>query len=418
MRAPSALTRVVAARFISRAGGEAAFFVGVWGKAAFELKATPGQLAAVMFAMAVASILGSTLAGVLIDRHGPRTVLVRAEILFVPATVAVAFAGDLVVLVAIVAVWAFVGSLVMTAGASFAPFLVSGHKELQHANARIEGAGSASFVVGPALGAIIVSVASVGWVFAFDAVTSLVAAALVWPVHAAGRAPGGEERHPLAEMREGLRVAYGARPVRYYLLAGTVVWLSFGAFGALEPLFFRDVVGTGVEALGWINTFFGLAMLFGAWLLLRLPSRVLSATGLAATVALSGLGTVAYVGSGDIRLVALGALAWGTVLGVIEPLLRTLVQRDTPKELVGRVMGTAQVHHHGGELIPLAFAPALAARFGVQATLIGGGLVATVIALLSLVEARAVDREVAAAGVGPAEPERFKTADEPVSPNP
>jgi len=80
--------RVVAARFISRAGGEAAFFVGIWGKAAYEFDATPAQQALVMASLGVFSLIGSALAGVLIDRFDPRRVLIVSEILFVPATLA------------------------------------------------------------------------------------------------------------------------------------------------------------------------------------------------------------------------------------------------------------------------------------------------------------------------------------------
>ena len=37
---------VTAARFVARVGGEAAFFIGVWGLAAYRFRATPTQLAA------------------------------------------------------------------------------------------------------------------------------------------------------------------------------------------------------------------------------------------------------------------------------------------------------------------------------------------------------------------------------------
>jgi hypothetical protein len=74
------------------------------------------------------------------------------------------------------------------------------------------------------------------------------------------------------------------------------------------------------------------------------------------------------------------------------------------------------MHRQAGELLPLAVAPALAAMFGVQAVLIGGGLVLFVVALLTLPEAMAVDRLPRA---------RLMRAsailvanDEPVSPNP
>ena len=67
--------RVVLARFISRSGGEAAFFVGIWGKAAFELDATAAGVASIMAALGVASLIGSAIAGVLVDRFDPRRVL-------------------------------------------------------------------------------------------------------------------------------------------------------------------------------------------------------------------------------------------------------------------------------------------------------------------------------------------------------
>lgn len=48
MRRDRDIARVVAARFISRTGGEAAFFVGIWGMAAYRFHSSPGQLALLM----------------------------------------------------------------------------------------------------------------------------------------------------------------------------------------------------------------------------------------------------------------------------------------------------------------------------------------------------------------------------------
>ena len=70
------VARVVAARFISRAGGEAGFFVGVWAKAAYDLDATPTQLALMMLTIGLASMAGSAVSGVLVDRYDPKRVLI------------------------------------------------------------------------------------------------------------------------------------------------------------------------------------------------------------------------------------------------------------------------------------------------------------------------------------------------------
>jgi MFS transporter, DHA3 family, macrolide efflux protein len=415
------LFRVVAARFLSRVGSEAAFFVGVWGKAAFDLDATAGDLAVLMFALAMALLIGSAAAGVLIDRYGPRVVLGVAEVIFVPAALAFIWVETMPALIAVATVWAFVGAPVMTAGATFAPYLTERPEELKRVNAMLDGAGSLSFVVGPAIGALVVRYANVDWVFIFDAVTSLAAAIIVWRAQLvrtpAPREPG-ERGHAVAELIDGMRTAYRIRALRYYVLAGTVVWLSFGAFGVLEPLFFRDVVMADIETLGWVNMVFGMGMLFGASMLPRLRASVISARGLAITVALSGLGSILYVGTADLRIVYVGALLWGSVIGLLEPLLRTLIHRDSPPESVGRVIGTSETHRRLGELLPLAVAPAVAGVLGVQGTMIAGALLASAIALLSLGEARGIDRELGDRPVSEEDLHTITAAEEPVSPLP
>jgi DHA3 family macrolide efflux protein-like MFS transporter len=387
------IARVVAARFISRAGGEAAFFVGIWGTAAYTFHATPAQLAILMGALATSSILGTLVSGVLVDRYDPRRVLVGAEMVFVPVALLLMLAHSMWQLTGLVALLGFFGAPVMTAAASFAPFLTDDRERLERVNAWIEGAGSLSFVIGPGIGALIAHFASLPWIFALDAATSLVAVVLVAGVRMRRpeKAPGPRVG-AWTELKEGLRFTYGNRPLRYYVLMGSAMWLGFGAFGALEPLFYRDVLKTGVETIGWVNALFGLGLVAGAVLLVRLPRRVISARGLAVVSVLMGLGTLLYVGTRDIRVVVVGAMVWGVIIGAADPLLRTLIQADSPDAYVGRVAGTSQVHRQAGELLPLAFAPALAGAVGVQAVLVGGGLILSLVAAASLAEAFSADR--------------------------
>jgi DHA3 family macrolide efflux protein-like MFS transporter len=411
------LLRVAAARFISRAGGEAAFFVGIWGKAAYELQATPAQLAVLMGALSLSSIVGTVLSGVLVDRYDARRVLMVAEAFFVPITLAFLLPSGMVQLTVLAGLLGFFGAPVMTAAASFAPFIADEDTSLETVNAWIEGASSSSFVIGPALGAILVSLIGLNAIWVFDGLTSLVAVILVWRVTLRPvEKPQRERTHAFAELREGLRYTYSHRALRYPILLGTATWLSFGAFSALEPLFYRDVLHTGVATIGWMNTLFGTGLVFGAWLFTRLPSRVNSARGLAWVCSATGLGALAYVGTALLPVVAVGSIVWGVIIGVADVLLRTRIQASSPDELVGRIAGTSQMHRQAGELLPLALAPTLAVAFGVQPVLIGGGLVLAVVALLTLGEATAVDR-LPVLRV-PRVFARLSANDEPVSPNP
>jgi MFS transporter, DHA3 family, macrolide efflux protein len=407
--------RVVAARFISRAGGEAAFFVGIWGKAAYEFGATPGQQALLMASLGISALFGSAVAGVLIDRFDPRRVLIVSELVFVPATLALVLPSNIGQLTLAVVFAAPPTAAVMTAVASLPPFLTDEPEQLQHINAAVEAAASGAFVAGPALGALIVRFWTLDWIFVLDAATSVVAVGLVAGVALRPGTQREERMPPLREMRDGFRYVWTSPSLRLYLGIFAALWLSFGAFGALEPLFYRDVLRTGPEALGWVNTVFGAGIVAGSVLLGRLPRRfVCSRAALIGAVG-SGLGAIVYTGTADLRIVVLGAIYWGVVLGIMFPLVRTLIQLVTPDHLIGRVMGTTNVSSQVGELLPLTFVPALAASFGIQPVLVGSGVCLIAAALLAYREGVRVDRIRAREPVRPAS---LGVADEPISPNP
>lgn len=382
---------VVLARLISRIGGEAAFFVGIWGKAAFTLQATPGQLAAVMAALGVASLIGASVAGVLVDRFDPRRVVIVGEFLFVPAALALVFADTLPSLVVATFVLGLVGTPVFTAISSFAPFLTDDQDRLAKINGWIEGASWIAFIIGPAMGALLVTTISIDSIFVLDAVTSVVGALLILPVRVRKLSAEGEGAHGLTDLREGFRYSYTHRRLRFYIWLGSSVWLLFGTFSALEPLFYRDVLGTEVETLGWVNSIFGLGLVSGTLIAARLPSRLRNARTLTAVVALNAVGVLAYVGTDMLSVVVPAGALWGVIIGVMAPLHRTMVHINSPDALVGRIMGVNHIHSEVGHLIPLAIAPWLAGLFGVQRTLVGAGAAVAIVAALFWARASTLD---------------------------
>lgn len=391
---PPHVRRVVTARFVSHLGGSAGFFVGLWGMAAYELDADPTSLAMLMGALALAQLIGSAIAGVLVDRWDPKRVLIAGELLFVPAILTLTTAqsmGDLTLRAPVA--W-FGSALVMTAVTSFPPYLVSASSpaELERANARVEAAGTLAFILGPVLGALTVRWSGIPAVFVVDAATSLVGLAVVWGVQVRA-VEHRATRRGLGEFVEGFSVAYRTPAVALVLSLGLLTWLAFGAFGALEPLFFRDVLGTSAEALGYVNAVFGIGLFAGAVVLDRSAGRLTSLRSLTVFTALSGVGVFAYAGTAALPIVVAGALFWGGILGVLMPLLRTMLHLHTPEGYVGRVSGVFMVHHSAGELVPLAFAPALAAWLGVQRALLTAGVVMLVAVPFAWRPATRLDRE-------------------------
>lgn len=387
------IRRLAAARLLSAAGAEGTFFVGIWGRAAFELEASPSQLALVMAVMGIAGLVGSTVSGALVDRYGPRRLLVAGEILVVPSTLALMLPSTLPQLTAAVALVSFAAMVVFNAVASFPPTLTADPDRLSRANAALDVAFTGAFVIGPAGGALLSTVIGLEAVFIADAATSVIAVALCagLPQRAAYDA---RERAPLTwhELTAGLRCAYRRRRVRHVFTVGAVMWLSIGFFAALEPLYFRETLRADAATLGWVNSVFGLGMASGALLLDRAPQRFATLPRITGLAAAGGVGAMIYSGTASLTVVVVGAAVWGSLLGMLSPTIRTLVQVETPDDLIGRAMGALQLHERAGDLTPLAVAPLLASTFGAQAVLIGSGVLVVVIALGMLPVARRLER--------------------------
>ena len=384
--------RVVAGRFISRVGGEAAFFVGIWGKAAFELEASASGVAAVMAALGLASLIGSAIAGVLVDRYDPRRVLIWGELLFIPVALSMVFANTIPAMVVATFALGLVGTPVYTAIASFGPYLTDDPEQLAKINGYIEGASWAAFVVGPALGAVITITVGLNGIFVLDAATSAIAAVLMIPVTVRKLDKKKQDgSHGFQELREGFRYSYRSRRLRFYLILGSLVWILFGTFSALEPLFYRDVLGVAPETMGWVNSLFGIGLVAGTVISSRIPARLRTARMMVALVALNSVGDLLYIGTDRLPVVVAAGMTWGVVIGTMAPLLRTMIQINSPEELVGRITGVSQVHSEVAHLLPLAFAPLLAASFGVQPSLMIAGVFVGLLALCFYPEARKLD---------------------------
>jgi predicted MFS family arabinose efflux permease len=285
-----------------------------------------------------------------------------------------------------------IGMPVYTAISAFGPFLTDDPERLARINGYIEGASWAAFVVGPALGAIITANVGLDGIFVLDAATSAVAALVIIPVKVREMARENREKEGFRELREGFSYAYGQHRLRFYIWLGSSVWVLFGTFSALEPLFYRDILGVEPETLGWVNSIFGLGLVAGTVIASRLPARFRNARTLVLIVAMNALGVLAYVGTDQLRVVVTAGVFWGLLIGIMAPLLRTLIQLNTPEALMGRITGVTQVHSEVGHLLPLAIAPFLAGVFGVQRTLIFAGLALAVFAALFLPTANRLDR--------------------------
>ena len=279
----------------------------------------------------------SPVAGIVADRVDQRRVLVAAELAqaVLIGTVAV-WLPPLPILLALLLGKGVVTTIGEPAGRSAIPALVD-DVDLPTANALLGGARQLGEVLGPLLGAVLVATAGVRAGLVVDAVTFVVAVPLLarLPALAADVREESEIKTGVAaDARAGLRYVAG----HSVTLAVTVGFLFVGLTAADDVAlpFLARTLGAGELGIGALYSAVAGGLIIGylgtaLWRWSR-PTRGFL-FGMALVAVANGLTGVAPV------LVAAVAfqLTRGVGIAILETNLQTLIQRTTPRRLLGRV---------------------------------------------------------------------------------
>jgi MFS family permease len=354
--------------------GSWAAFVAIWGYAVYRFDVGPGGVALLTLAWGGPPVVLGPLAGVVIDRLGPRRVAVAGDLLGAAASLAMALTGDFRSLAVLATVHGVTKAFALPAYDALPARLVDPAR-LFDLNAILSAAMDLSIVLGPLLAAGVIAVWGNRAAFVADAVSYLVGAAVVAPLQLRPVADAVDRVKTRArdELREGLRVVR-ARPAAVSLfLLGFAMWMSYGTFGVLEPLYVRDVLGASVTTLALLQVVFGVGLV-GTGLLLPRVRRALERPSSLAVVAIAaGGGAALYGGTPFVGVAFVGVFLWGITAGLFGAPSRTLLMLATPDTTHGRVLSAWRVVQQLGHLVPVGLGPLLAGVVGVQGVLIGVG---------------------------------------------
>jgi hypothetical protein len=350
----------------------------------YELSNVPTALSIVGVAWTLPMVLFLLVGGVLGDRFDRRRLMIAADALRAVAIGGIsvlAFAGVLELwhLIALVALYGAGEALFAPNFQAIVPDVVPRHLLVQANSLQQLAEPVALRFVGPAAGGVLVATLGMGAAFAVDAATfavSMICVAMMSPLPSAR---AGSDMSVLEDVREGFRF------VRAYpwlwatlLSAATTLLLFIGPFEVLLPYIVKNDLGGGADTLGIILGASGVGAI--------VSGIVIGQRGTGRRYILW-----AYVGWGvsvfSLVGYALVTAAWQAVLigfasglafTVGNIIWVTLMHRHVPTELLGRVSALDWLVSIG--LTPISFAVAgpLAEAIGVEATLIGAGILASV----------------------------------------
>jgi MFS family permease len=365
--------------------------IAIWGFAAFHFDAGAGDLALLFVVLSVPGALLGPLLGVPIDRLGPRRTLVLANLLGVLDALALTQADSYEAIIVLALPLGLIEALAAASLDALPPRLFHDN-DLVAANALLGGADDLAIVVGPVLAAVV----NAGWglpgAFLVDAATFLVGAAVALRLDVAPLPrPTTVDRSAWREVREGARLAWRTPGLRWTFAILGATYAAWGAFGVLEPLYVRDVLGEADTAFALLQTVFGLGLV-GAGILLATRGQGLARPRYVAgaTIA-SGVAAMVYVGTTWLPVAFLGVFLWGAGVAFFYAPAKTLLQRYTPVAAHGRILSINQSLE---PLLDVAATPLTAValvRGDVRLVGIGGGVLLAGAGILALLASRRLD---------------------------
>jgi MFS family permease len=293
-------------------------------------------VAALLIADFLPMLAVGLLLGPVVDRFSRRRVMVVSDLVRCAAFVALPFAPGPHAIVALAAVVGLAAGLFRPAVYAGLPRLVS-ERDLPHANALFGGVESATWMLGPLAGGILLSVAGPSLPYAINAVTFLVSAALLLRIPADRLSAGlsVSEGH-WRDLAAGFRAVRASRALVTVLVAWTVVAIGSGAVNVAEIALAKVTFGAGDFGLGVLMATAGLGLTLGsfsagAWIERRPVAHVYGGAIAAMAVAIALAAASPTIWAAAVLLVAFG---FGNgVASVCNPLF---VQRGAPDHLRGR----------------------------------------------------------------------------------
>src|SRR3954447_6669303 len=368
------MRRVFYAQVISLFGDFLALFA-VIAVVSFRLHGTPAQLTGPQIAYMLPIVFVGPIAGGFLGCWPLKPTLIASDLiraalalLLIPATSIWQVYG---VLAALSCVSAFFGPAQTVTIRAHVP--TAG---LMSANALMQIAFMGSRIIGPATAGVIVARFTPRVCYGIDVASFLVSASLIASVAivrpATLHAPAGSSSNRIhaiwVDMRAGWTFIVHHAAVLFFVVPMAAGLFTIGCFGPLISIYVRDTLHASAGLFGYVSGMVGVGLLLGTQIIREVAKREkASDTGLVLW-GLAGIGGGVLLLGAVPHIVATFAATFtiGFAFAAIMVPASTLIQRETPPDMLGRVGSTNTSVVFLGQVAGLAVSGVLAEILGVR----------------------------------------------------
>jgi len=361
--------RLWAAQVVSVFGDFLAIFA-VLSYVSFNLHASAAQVTLISVAFMIPFALIGPVAGVFVDRWNVKRTMIASDLIRAALALALVFAGSLGQIYAILFLLSAVSTFFVPAQSVTLRTVVPA-EGLLAANALVQQAFQVMRIISPALAGAMVGWFGASSCYYIDGLTFIFSASMIATLVIA-RVPvvPAKDSHPLRAVLDdlfaGIKFIFTHPTISFVILAMAAGMFAVSCFGPLIAVYVRDELLATSLAFGIINSLIGVGMIGGTLVISRFGKQ-LSKTHLA----LWGLFTmgafvVVMAAFKTIAAASVGMLGLGVGVIFVIVSAQTLMQGQTPMQLIGRVSGSFMAVLSISQLVGLVISGSLAQTLGIR----------------------------------------------------
>jgi len=331
----------------------------------FRMHGSARDVAGVFIALLAPTVVLGPFAGVFADRWDPRRTMIASDVARGVLILLLTQAATVPQICAITFAVSCCSSFFAPAQSVTLPLLIA-RADLLAANARMQQSMQMVRIVSPALASALVTAFGERICYSADSASFFVSAALLATLRYSRPVAPSPARAVFRELGCGIHFLLTDSRFFFVMLSLTAGTFAAGCFGALAPLYVRDVLQRGPSLLGMIGSLIAAGTVVGSAVLSgcargRDPRRLIGGgmAGVGASILL-----IALLPETAAALIGTASIGIGVAVVVIAA--SVMLQGESPPELRGRVSGAAASLTSLAQLASLLIAELWATRLGIR----------------------------------------------------
>jgi MFS family permease len=368
-------------------GGQSISLVGTWitrvatSWLVYRLTGSELLLGVAGFAGQIPTLIITPFAGVIVDRHDRRRILLWTQCgsLLQSALLAVLTFTNIITVRQIIwlqVVQGIINSFDTPARQAFVSEMVEDRRDLPNAIALNSSMVNGTRIIGPSIGGVLIAAFGEGWCFAIDAISYVAVIASIIAMRVPPRVRHeAAEMHLLEELHHGWKYVLQSVPIRSALTLVAIISTAGTPYTVLMPAIAARVLHGGPNTLGLLMTATGIGALSGALYLAQRESVVGLGRIIGWASAVFGIGLVLFSMTTSLWLafpvLAVAGCGFMIHLAATNTILQTIVE----ERLRGRVMSFYTMAFFGTVPIGSLLGGLIADRYGATDTVLVSGII-------------------------------------------